>query len=95
MDDNEILKKFEKAMPFASREQILQTIQALELEKHTEILNDAKNITKENAEYVKKIAQLTLENQKISTRQFWASIIVSSVALIIAIASFIVSIIKQ
>jgi hypothetical protein len=50
MDNNEILKKFEKAMPFASREQILQTIQALELEKHTKILDEARDITKENAE---------------------------------------------
>lgn len=94
MDTKETLEKFKKTMAWGTREEILQTIQALELEKHTEILNDAKNITKENAEYVKRIAQLTLENQKISTRQFWASIIVSSVALIIAIASFIVTIVK-
>lgn len=94
MDTKKTLENFKKTIAWGTREEILQTIQALELERHTEILNDAKNITKENAEYVKRIAQLTLENQKISTRQFWASIIVSSVALIIAIASLIVSIVK-
>ncbi len=95
MNTKETLENFKRTMAWGTREEILQTIQALELERHTEILNDAKNITKENAEYVKKIAQLTLENQKISTKQFWASIIVSSVALMIALASFIFSVIKK
>lgn len=35
---------------------------------------------------------MTEENQKSSTKQFWASIIVSGVALIIALCSLIVSI---
>ena len=37
MNTKEALEKFKKTMAWGTREEILQTIQALELEKHTEI----------------------------------------------------------
>lgn len=77
-----------------------------ELHKQTSTLTDVKeltrinieciqnvvNLTSENTEIVKLIAKMTKENQKSSTKQFLASIIVSGVALIIALGSLIVSI---
>lgn len=89
----------------AEKERQTQT-QLNELHKQTTTLTDVKeltrinieciqnvvNLTSENTEIVKQIAKMTEENQKSSTKQFWASIIVSSVALIIALCSLIVSI---
>ena len=69
-------------------------IQTAELQKQTSVLEDMKELTKLNAKYVKQIAELTIENQKSATKQFWASIIVSTVALIIAFGSLIISILQ-
>ena len=89
----------------AEKERQIQT-QLNELHKQTSTLTDVKELTRinieciqcivsltsENTETVKQIAKMTEENQKSSTKQFWASIIVSGVALIIALCSLIVSI---
>lgn len=68
--------------------------QTVELQKQTLTLEDMKELTKLNAGYVRQIAELTVENQKTANKQFWTSIIVSIVALIIAGASLYVSIIQ-
>ncbi len=82
-------------------------IQLNELHKQTSTLTDVKeltrinieciqnilSITSKNTEHVKQIAKMTEENQKSSTKQFWASIIVSISALLIAIASLVITII--
>ncbi len=89
----------------AEKERQIQT-QLNELHKQTSTLTDVKELTRinieciqsivsltsENTETVKQIAKMTEGNQKSSTKQFWASIIVSGVALIIALCSLIVSI---
>lgn len=89
----------------AEKERQIQT-QLNELHKQTSTLTDVKELTRinieciqsivsltsENTETVKQIAKMTEENQKSSTKQFWASIIVSGFALIIALCSLIVSI---
>lgn len=89
----------------AEKEKQIQ-IQLNELHKQTTTLTDVKELTRinieciqnvvsltsENTETVKQIAKMTEENQKSSTKQFLASIIVSGVALIIALGSLIVSI---
>ena len=38
---------------------------------------------------------MTAENQRSSTRQFWASIIISLIALVISIATLLTTILKQ
>ena len=95
----------ELAKKQAEKEKQIQT-QLNELHKQTSTLTDVKeltrinieciqnvvNLTSENTEIVKQIAKMTKENQKSSTKQFLASIIVSGVALIIALGSLIVSI---
>lgn len=89
----------------AEKERQIQT-QLNELHKQTSTLTDVKELTRinieciqnivgltsENTETVKQIAKMTEENQKSSTKQFWASIIVSILALLIAIASLIINI---
>lgn len=89
----------------AEKERQIQT-QLNELHKQTSTLTDVKELTRinieciqnivgltsENTETVKQIAKMTEENQKSSTKQFWASIIVSILALLIAIASLVISI---
>lgn len=79
-----------------------------ELHKQTSTLTDVKELTRinieciqnvvnlisENTETVKQIAKMTEENQKSSTKQFIASIIVSAAALIIAFSSLIISILQ-
>lgn len=91
----------------AEKERQIQ-IQLNELQKQTSTLTDVKELTQinikciqnivsltsENTETVKQIAKMTEENQKSSKRQFWASIIVSTVALIIAIATLSINIIQ-
>ena len=73
--------------------------QTEELEKQTAILSilkklthinvkcveDINRLTSKNAESVKQIVEMTLENQKSSNKHFWASIIVSTIAVIIAL----------
>ena len=59
-----------------------------ELQKQTSILEDAKSITHKNAEYVKQISEYTQRNEQSSKRYFYTSIIVSIVALAVAIGSF-------
>ena len=59
-----------------------------------ECIKNIVNLTSENTKTVKQIALMTAENQKSSTKQFWASIIVSASALIVAGASLFVSIIQ-
>mgnify|MGYP004647609229 FL=1 len=95
----------ELAKKQAEKERQIQA-QLNELHKQTSTLTDVKELTRinieciqsivsltsENTETVKQIAKMTEENQKSSTKQFWASIIVSGVALIIALCSLIVSI---
>jgi hypothetical protein len=92
----------------AEKEQQIQT-QLNELHKQTSTLTDVKELTRinieciqnivsltsENTESVKQIAKMTEENQKSSKRQFIASIIVSTVALLIAGASLFVSIVQM
>jgi len=82
--------------------------QTIELQKQTAALTDVKELTRvnieciqsivdlnaENTKTVKQIAQMTEENQKSSTKQFIASIIVSAAALIIAFSSLIISILQ-
>ena len=89
----------------AEKERQIQT-QLNELHKQTSTLTDVKELTRinieciqnivgltsENTETVKQIAKMTEENQKSSTKQFRASIIVSILALLIAIASLIINI---
>lgn len=89
----------------AEKERQIQT-QLNELHKQTSALTDVKELTRinieciqnivsltsENTEAVKQIAKMTEENQKSSTKQFWASIIVSITAVLIAIASLIINI---
>ena len=91
----------------AEKERQIQT-QLNELHKQTSMLTDVKdltrvnieciqnivNLTSENTETVKQIASMTAENQKSSTRQFWASIIISLIALVISIATLLTTIIK-
>ena len=62
--------------------------QTKQISRYTEIIAE---LSKVNAEHVAQIAKRTQENQKSSTRQFWASIIVSIVAMFFGIASFVVS----
>lgn len=90
----------------AEKERQVQT-QLNELHKQTSALTDVKELTRinieciqnivsltsENTETVKQIAKMTEDNQKSSTKQFWASIIVSGIALLIAIASLVINII--
>jgi hypothetical protein len=75
-----------------------QTLALSDVKKLTEVnIECAKNIvslTSENTETLKQIALMTAENQKSSTKQFRASIIVSITALLISIATLIVSCIK-
>ena len=73
--------------------------QIVNLQKQTQSLIDIKeltnanvecakkvaDLTSENVEIAKQIAKMTAENQKSSTKQFWASIIVSITALIISL----------
>ena len=87
------------------KERQIQT-QLNELHKQTSTLTDVKELTRinieciqnivgltsENTETVKQIAKMTEENQKSSTKQFWASIIVSILALLIAIVSLVINI---
>ena len=65
-----------------------QTLILTELEKtnkqSAELVKMMLDFTKENTEHVKQIALLTKNNMKSANRQFWASIIVSTAALIIA-----------
>ena len=89
----------------AEKERQIQT-QLNELHKQTSTLTDVKELTRinieciqnivgltsENTETVKQIAKMTEENQKSSTKQFWASIIVSILALLIAIVSLVINI---
>ena len=89
----------------AEKERQIQT-QLNELHKQTSTLTDVKELTRinieciqnivgltsENTETVKQIAKMTEENQKSSTKQFWASIIVAILALLIAIASLVINI---
>lgn len=77
-----------------------EQIQILSMNEQTNILSNLEktnkqsaelvkmmlDFTKENTEHVKQIALLTKDNTKSSNRQFWASIIVSTAALIIAFA---------
>lgn len=62
-----------------------QIIQAEELKRQTLILEEARSLTNENAKYTRQVLECTLQNQKSSTRQFWASIIIAGTALIVAI----------
>ncbi len=69
-------------------------IQIQELQKQSVILEDSNQITIENAKVVEEILNCTKQNQESSNRQFKASLIISSTALLIAIFSFIVSLIQ-
>lgn len=62
--------------------------QMVELEKQTTILEEAKAITAQNAEYTKQISEYTIRNEKSSKLYFWASFGLSIFALIVAILSF-------
>lgn len=91
----------------AKKEKQIQA-QMNELHQQTSTLSDVKeltkinidciknvvNLTSENTETVKQIALMTAENQKSSTRQFWASIIISLIALVISIATLLTTILK-
>lgn len=91
----------------AEKERQIQT-QLSELHEQTASLSDLRaltlinieciknivNLTSENTETVKQIALMTAENQKSSTRQFWASIIISLIALVISIATLFATIFK-
>lgn len=66
-----------------------QIVQAEELKKQTLILEEARILTNKNAEYAKQALESALKSQKSSNRQFLASIIISGVALIVAILTFI------
>ena len=59
-----------------------------------ECIQNIVTLTSENTETVKQISKMTEENQKSSTKQFIASIIVSTAALIIAFSSLIISILQ-
>lgn len=60
-----------------------------ENKKHTDILQSVKEQTLKNVRVSQKIAKCTLENQQSSNRQFWASIIIATMALVITIISLI------
>ena len=91
----------------AEKERLIQT-QLNELHKQTSTLTDVKELTRinieciqniasltsENTETVKQIALMTAENQKSSTKQFWASIIISLIALVISIATLLTTLLK-
>ena len=91
----------------AKKEKQIQ-VQMNELHQQTATLSDVReltkinidciknvvNLTSENTETVKQIALMTAENQKSSTRQFWASIIISLIALVISIATLLTTILK-
>ena len=91
----------------AEKERQIQS-QLNELHKQTSTLTDVKELTRinieciqniasltsENTETVKQIALMTAENQKSSTKQFWASIIISLIALVISIATLLTTILK-
>jgi len=91
----------------AKKEKQIQA-QMNELHQQTSTLSDVKeltkinidciknivNLTSENTETVKQIALMTAENQKSSTRQFWASIIISLIALVISIATLLTTLLK-
>ena len=87
-------KAVERYMAMEAEKEMQPKIQTAELQKQTSALADMKELTRLNAEYVKQIAELTFENQKSATKQFWASIIISAVALIIAGASLFVSVVQ-
>ena len=59
-----------------------------------ECIKNIVNLTSENTETVKQIALMTAENQKSSTKQFWASIIISLIALVISIATLLTTLLK-
>lgn len=61
-----------------------QFIQTEELKRQTSILEEARSLTNENAKYTKQVLECTLQNQKSSTKQFWASIIIAGASLIVA-----------
>lgn len=91
----------------AKKEKQIQA-QMNELHQQTSTLSDVKeltkinidciknvvNLTSENTETVKQIALMTAENQKSSTKQFWASIIISLIALVISIATLLTTLLK-
>lgn len=56
--------------------------QTKQISRYAEVIAE---LSKVNAEHVAQIAKMTQENQMSSTRQFWASIIVSIIAVIIAL----------
>ena len=91
-------KKKEKQIQAQMNELHQQTSTLSDVKELTKInidcIKNIVNLTSENTETVKQIALMTAENQKSSTRQFWASIIVSITALVISIATLIVTFIK-
>lgn len=85
MDLNENMKE---VLDYMAQKDAAPINQLKELEKQTDILDKAKKITVQNAEYVKQIAEYTKRNEISSKRQFTASFIISLIALVIAILSF-------
>lgn len=96
---NKINETFDDFHKWEARKEIQPILQTEELKVHTEILEESMTLTKENVEATKQvieatkcIAEFTKKNQESSKVQFIASIIVSSIALIIALYSFFYSI---
>lgn len=70
---------------------VLASVQEL-TQINIKCIQDIVSLALENTDTIKQIAKMTEENQKSSVRQFWASIIVSVTALVIAFGSLLVSI---
>ena len=69
--------------------------QTEEAKKQTSLLEETKEISHENVLCTKQMINCTLENQKSSNRQFMASMVVSIVAIAIALVSLIYGVVSS
>ena len=69
--------------------------QTEEAKKQTSLLEETKEISHENVLCTKQMINCTLENQKSSNRQFMASMVVSIVAIAIALGSLIYGVVSS
>lgn len=80
----------------AKKEQLNNlTQQTEEAKKQTSLLEETKEISYENVICTKQMISCALENQKSSNRQFKASMVVSIVAIVIALVSLVYGVISS
>ena len=80
-------RSFKEHMVFQVEKDMQPKVQIAELQNQTTALTNIKELTNLNTEYVKQIAELTIENQKSASKQFWASIIIAGAALFVSVVA--------